>query len=410
MKKWLWSLLSVVLIASFVLSACGKSDSSSGDSKTITVWAMGDEGKLLKKLVPGFEKEEGIKVKIQSLPWDSAHDKLLTAVASGKGPDVIQMGTSWMPEFADAGALLDLSKYMKDHPDFNEDNFFPGAVESMKYDGKVYGIPWYVEARVLYYRKDLLQNVGYNEPPKTWDELVDAGKKLAARNDKDYGLDLDLNDQITPFMFAWQNGSDFVTKDGKLNFNTKEFNDGIKYFANFFKQGISQSTTGLDIGQAFKKGIKPMFISGPWMVQTVKDQGLTYGKDWGIAVLPKKVTNTSVMGGSNFVVFHNTKKVDQSLKFIEYMNKVKTQLKWREISNDLPARTAAYDEDSLKNDPIVSVFNEQLQDTKAQPQVTQWEAISKDMHDNLEKAIKGNENMDKALDDFRAQAKEEMNK
>ncbi|MBF2358889.1 extracellular solute-binding protein, partial [Listeria welshimeri] len=108
MKKKMFALLAVLLSLSLVLMACGsKDDANSSDSKVLNVWAMGDEAKSLKELALKFTKETGIEVKVQVIPWANAHDKLLTAVASKSGPDVVQMGTTWMPEFVEAGALLD---------------------------------------------------------------------------------------------------------------------------------------------------------------------------------------------------------------------------------------------------------------------------------------------------------------
>lgn len=89
MKKFFGGFLVVILLVAF-LSACGNDDKggegSGGNSDTITVWAMGEEGKLLKEMAKGFEEEnEGLTVEVQALPWENAHDKLLTAVASGNG-------------------------------------------------------------------------------------------------------------------------------------------------------------------------------------------------------------------------------------------------------------------------------------------------------------------------------------
>ena len=105
---------SVAMIAG--MSACGRSannaDSDSDAVKTIdsskatgdlTIWAMGNEGDLLGDFVKGFEKENpDVKVKVTAIPWSSAHDKLQTAIAAGNGPDLAQMGTTWMADFSNS--------------------------------------------------------------------------------------------------------------------------------------------------------------------------------------------------------------------------------------------------------------------------------------------------------------------
>ena len=105
---------SVAMIAG--MSACGRSannaDSDSDAVKTInsskatgdlTIWAMGNEGDLLDDFAKGFEKENpDVKVKVTAIPWSSAHDKLQTAIAAGNGPDLAQMGTTWMADFSNS--------------------------------------------------------------------------------------------------------------------------------------------------------------------------------------------------------------------------------------------------------------------------------------------------------------------
>ncbi|ENI8289419.1 extracellular solute-binding protein, partial [Listeria monocytogenes] len=239
MKKKMFVVLALVLSLSLVLMACGgsKDDANSGDSKVLNVWAMGDEAKSLKELAQKFTKDTGIEVKVQVIPWANAHDKLLTAVASKSGPDVVQMGTTWMPEFVEAGALLDITKDVEKSKNMNSDLFFPGSVKTTQFDGKTYGVPWYAETRVLFYRTDLLKKVGYNEAPKTWDELSDAALKLSKRGKDMYGFAIDPNEQTTGFIFGRQNGSPLFDKDGQPVFNKKPFVDTVSYLDSFIKNG-----------------------------------------------------------------------------------------------------------------------------------------------------------------------------
>jgi len=417
-KKSLAFLLITVLIMSMFLAACGTSENTddagggegAGDKqKTISVWAMGEEGKKLSELSAKFEEENpNIKVNVQAIPWDTAHDKLLTAVASGKGPDVLQLGSTWVPEFADAGALLDLTPHLEKYPEFAPENYFEGARQSMKFEDQLIGVPWYVETRVLYYRTDLLEEVGYSEAPKTWDELKDAAQKLAARGEGQFGLDIDMNDQITPFIFAWQNGFDADIEDPRLNLDSPEFTEAIEYYTSFFKEGYSSTAKGMDIVQAFKDGVKPMFISGPWMINIVKDQAPDLDGKWSVAVLPAKETNTSAIGGANFSVFHTSKNVDEALKYISYVTDVETQLNWLDISNTLPSRLEAWEDSKLADNEMLATFGEQLKSTKGSPQITQWEKVAQELIASLERIIVGGADLNGELDKFKAEVEKIM--
>ncbi|WP_261130302.1 sugar ABC transporter substrate-binding protein [Bacillus sp. Marseille-Q3570] len=406
MNKKIVSLFFVFLLTvSALLGGC--SNGSGKDDNTISVWAMGEEGKKLGEIAKKFEEENPeIKVKVQAIPWENAHDKLLTAVASQKGPDVVQLGTTWVSEFADAGALLDLSEHMKDYPEFKPENYFDGAAKTMKYDDQIVGIPWYVETRVLFYRTDLLKEAGYDEAPATWDELKDAAGKLADRGDKYYGLDIALNDQIMPFIFAWQNGFEFDTDKPNLNLDSPKFNEALEYYTSYFDEGISTTAEGMDIVQAFKDGVKPMFFSGPWMVNILNEQAPDLEGKWAIATMPKKEQVASSIGGSNFSIFSSSEKVEESLKFISYMNEVDTQVEWFKTSNTLPSRVEAWEDPALKEDEMLATFGKQLETAKASPQIQNWEVVGQELLNAIEKVTVGDADLEKELDKYRQKVKE----
>ncbi|WP_258871623.1 sugar ABC transporter substrate-binding protein [Halobacillus trueperi] len=404
MKGKLWLFIAVVL-TSLTLAGCSDSSSSEGDENTVTVWAMGEEGKKLKEFSKDFEeKNEGLTVDVQAIPWDTAHDKLLTAVASGNGPDVVQLGTTWVPEFAEAGALLDLSEHMEDYPNFAKENYFDGSVTTMEHEDQVVGIPWYADTRVIYYRKDVLKEAGYEEAPKTWDELKDAAKKLADRGEGSYGLDIDRNDQITPFIFAWQNGYEANLEEGDLNFDSPEFKEAIQYYTSYFEEGISQKQEGKDIVEAFKDGSKPMFFSGPWMINIINDQAPDLEGKWATAVMPTKETNTSSMGGANLSIFESSDNVEGALEFISYMTDVETQLSWLEESNTLPSRTEAWEDPVMQENPMYATFGEQLENTKPGLQTEQFERIAQELLAHIERITVGGADVEKELEEFNQEA------
>jgi multiple sugar transport system substrate-binding protein len=406
------ALIGSLLVGS--LAGCS-SDSASSDKNgktTIHVWAMGEEAKSLPKFAEEFEKENPkIDVKVQAIPWDQAHDKLLTAVASKKGPDVVQMGTTWIPEFASANALMDLKPYIKEYPELDENNFYSGSVETTKYEDKVVGVPWYIDTRVLYYRTDLLKEVGYNEPPKTWDELRDVAKKLAERGENKYGISIDTNEQTLAFMFARQNGSKLLDEQNKPLFNQKEFVEAVEYLNSFFKDGSAPVDLGMDIIQAFRgEGIVPIFISGPWMVKLINDQAPELKGKWATAVLPKKENNISALGGSNLSVFQYTKNKDASLKFVAFMSKPETQLKWMEMTNSLPAAKEAWEDQSLQEDPLYKTFGQQMEASRPMPMIKQWEEIAQTYLKSFEKIYRGGADVQKEMDEFNKNAEEILSK
>ncbi|WP_235907361.1 sugar ABC transporter substrate-binding protein [Niallia circulans] len=409
-KKW-FIFGMTALLALGLLAGCSQKSSSS-DSDVLTVWGMGDEVKQLPKMAEEFTKETGIEVKIQSIPWASAHDKLLTAVASKKGPDVLQMGTTWMPEFQAAGALADMGEYMNKYPNLKPDNFFEGSVETTQFNSKYYGVPWAAETRVLFYRTDILEAVGYKESPKTWEELKDAAKKLSERGENMYGLNVDAKEQTLGFMFARQNGSNLVS-DGKPQFNEKAFTEAVSYLNDFIQKGYApKEDLGMDVSQTFSgDAIVPMFISGPWMVKAVNDtvQGIE-GK-WATAVLPSgSDNNLSSLGGSNLTIFEHSSKKDEAAQFIDFMMKKENQLKWLDLTNAMPTVKSAWEDDRLANDPLYEVFGQQMEASRSMPLLPEFEEFAQNYLKHFEQIYLGGKNVEKEMDAFNKETEELLNK
>ncbi|ASN06244.1 sugar ABC transporter substrate-binding protein [Virgibacillus necropolis] len=398
MKKKTGLFVAMMVGILFILGACSSDDEQAESKDTIKVWTMSP---ALEEFVKEYENESGMTVKVQTIPWENAHDKLLTAVASGEGPDVLQIGTTWVAEFAEAGTFLDLTDYIDDYENFSPDNFFKGAIETTQYDGETIGIPWYVDTRLLFYRTDILADVGYPEGPETWEDMIDASRKLTARGDDQYALDMPTTDPQFPFMLAWEQGWNYKIGEGAANFEDPAFKDAIELHHLFFEENFSQLEEGKEFFQAFSDGSKPMFFSGPWDIQTIKDRAPEIDGKWDVHLMPKAENNKSMIGGAHFSVFHNSEKVDQSLEFINWMADPETQVAWYKHNSELPANMSAWEDPALTEDPMVSTFGEQLKSTQPLPLIPEFERMGQELLTTLEQINRGGVDIDKALADYR---------
>ncbi|SFL70436.1 carbohydrate ABC transporter substrate-binding protein, CUT1 family [Gracilibacillus orientalis] len=392
------------LFVIITLSACTSGDSSGdgqSDENTIQVWTMSDG---LDDFVTDFEEESGITVDVQSIPWESAHDKLLTAVASGEGPDVLQIGTTWVAEFAEADTFMDISKYIDDYENLAPDNFYESAVGTTEFDGQTIGVPWYVDTRALFYRTDILEEVGYPNGPETWEDMIDASRKLADRGDDQYAIDLPTTDPQFPFILAWEQGWTYDIDKGADSFNSSDFKEAIELHHLFYDEGLSQMGEGKEFFQAFSDGSKAMFFSGPWDIGTVKDRAPEIEGKWDVKVMPTAENNKSMMGGAHLSVFANSEKVEQSLKFINWMAAPDTQAKWYETKSELPANKEAWENPVLADDDMVSTFGEQLEATQPLPLIPEYERLGNEILTTLEEINRGGAEIDQSLEAFRAEA------
>ena len=135
-------------------------------AREVRLWAMGREGEVVERLLPEFERRHpGLHVRVQQIPWSAAHEKLLTAFVGRAMPDVFQLGSTWVPELAAIGALAPLDTRLAVSTSARSEDFFLGILDANRIDGTTYGVPWYVDTRLLFYRTDLLAQAGFALPP-----------------------------------------------------------------------------------------------------------------------------------------------------------------------------------------------------------------------------------------------------
>ena len=176
-----------------LLAGCG----SAGDGREVVrFWAMGREGEVVAQLMPDFERlNPGIRVQVQQIPFISAHEKLLTAFAGDATPDVAQLGSSWVPEMVALGALEPLDARLRSSPAIDPRDYFHGPMRGNVVAGRTWGVPWYADTRLLFYRSDLLRAAGFSAPPPTGPTGCAAMRAIKARAAPgDYAILLPINE------------------------------------------------------------------------------------------------------------------------------------------------------------------------------------------------------------------------
>jgi len=395
------AVVALCLTATMSLAACGRSTvkaATSGDKAgsvssgkatgAITVWALGGEGDKLPTLAKEFEAlNPGVKVNVTGFPFDAAHDKLATAITAGTTPDVSQIGTTWMGEFANQA--LDPTPTTID-----KSAFFEGAQKTTEVGGTSYGVPWYVETRLVYYRKDLAAKAGFSTLPTDWAGLKSMAKAMQTKAGARWGIDLQAGGQgswqsVLPF--AWSNGAEVATADQKkYTFDTPQIAEAAKYYQGYFTDKIAAKELPKDSrAPSFVNGSVPMFISGPWEMNGIDKLGGPGFKDkYGVMEMPKQKTATSFVGGSDLVVFKNSKNRDSAWKFVQWLSDPKTQVKFFALSTDLPSVKSAWTDPSLTADAKLAVFGKQLEDAKAPPATATWEQVASEFDAAMEKVCK----------------------
>ena len=388
----------VLTVAAVALAGCGREsgDTGSGSAQaeevaegeatgTVTIWAMGAEGERLAELAKGFEDENpDASVRVTEVPWDSAHEKISTAVAAGQTPDISLVGTTWMGEFAATGAL-------DPTPDLiDPEAFFEGAWQTTEVDGTSFGVPWYVETRLMYYRTDLAEQAGV-QPPADWQELTDFATGMQDAGAR-YGLTLKPGGTGTwqSFLpFAWQRGVE-LTDDQGWTLDSPEMVEALEYYASFFADGLSPTTDEPGAQESgFVDGSVGAFISGPWHMSILREQGGEDFDTWDVAQMPVEAAGTSFVGGGDLVVFKDSENRDAAWKFVEYVTRAEVQQEFYGMVGSLPSVRSAWESGELAEDPMLAMFGQQLDDAKSPPAVSTWEQVAAVIDTEIEKVVLG---------------------
>jgi len=368
---------------------------------SINVWAMGTEGENLGVLAEDFMAEfPDITVEVTAVPWDAAHDRIVNAIAGGEVPDASLIGTTWMGEFAELGGLAPT-------PDtFDSGNFFEGAWNSTVVDGTSYGVPWYVETRLLYYRTDLAEQAGVEEAPTDWDGLTALATAQQEAGAK-YGISLQPGGTgawQTFMPFFWQAGGEIVDEELSFTLDSDACTKALEYYDSFFEDGLAQpSVSDVPVEGQFASGDVGAFISGPWMIGVVTDAGADPAT-FTVAQQPTEESGTSFVGGGYMAVFEQSDNKPAAWAFVEYLTRPEVQVKWFETVNALPSVESSWENPALADDEMLSAFGDQLADAKSPPAIPTWEQVASAIDGQIEAATVGDASAEDACQAMQQEA------
>ncbi|EPD67383.1 MULTISPECIES: ABC transporter substrate-binding protein [unclassified Streptomyces] len=381
----------VTMSLALAATACGGGSSSGGGSndspKTLTYWASNQgasiaiDKKVLQPELDKFEKQTGIKVKLEVVPWSDLLNRILTATTSGQGPDVLNIGNTWSASLQATGALLpwDAKNFDKIG---GKDRFVDSALGSTGAEGKdPAAVPLYSMAYALYYNKEIFADAGISKPPATWAELIADGKKIKAKGKSPLGAEgANVSENIHHvFVFAKQHGADFFTADGKPDFTNPKIVDAVKQYVDLMAKDKVIPTGDAEYAQNqsvsdFAKGRQAMLL---WQsaAANLKSQGMSEDK-YGIAPVPVQsgtpgtgAQTNSMVAGINLAVFKNTDNLDGATKFVKFMTSDAEQKILNTAYSSIPPVKGAQS-DAAFNSPSNAVLKQTLATSAAAlPQV-----------------------------------------
>lgn len=367
-----------------------------GRTEPLKIWIMPNSPAPkpdMLRITKPFTEKTGIPVDVTVLDWGSAWTKITTAAISGIGPDVIQMGSTWVPTIAAMDALVDLKPYL---PKDIKKEFSPAAYAYAQLHGskKIVSLPWFSDVRPFYYRKDVFEKANLNpdEVFASWDSLKEATRKLK-------GIEIDKkeiapigfpgkNDWNVPHFiapFIWGAGGAFATEDGgKVLISSKKSIKGIEYYASFVLEGLMPKKylekNTAEMESKFRSGEIAIFSTGPWLTKDIDKAVAGKGNKGeildkvGIALPPAGPEGRfTFFGGSTLGVFNSTNKKKEAIELVKFLTtNVDSAAKYAQATGNFPPLKAAANTSYINDNAGRKIIKEAAKYGRAYPVIPTW--------------------------------------
>ena len=304
-------------------------------------WGSESEVSILKPIIRNFEKENPeIKILFMHIP-QNYFQKIHLLFASNTSPDVIFMNNQYLPIYANAGVLEDLSDI-----DFEYDKFYPQALNALKWKNRIYGIPRDVSNLVVFYNKDLFDKYKINYPVSGWtlEDLLITSQKLT-HLPYVYGISFDEDplyflSYITVFGGWTQEDVDSFFKSDILK--NRKISQGLDFYADLRKKyhvaPYRQESASATMAQLFLQQKLGLYVSGRWMVPKFRSEANFV---WDVVSFPKlnKQTESYIpLDASGWVISKSTKNKKAAIKLVKYLASKKNIEKITKSGLIVPAR------------------------------------------------------------------------
>lgn len=418
LKIYSISIIFVLLVVT-ALSACSSaneatdgsngSDGESTETKEIRFVAAQYSNQtqpFWENLVSEFEEENpDIKVELQVINWDNLEQQITTMVTTGEEPDIVNLAS--YAEYARDDLLMPLDEVIS--PELQE-KIYDSLYEAGQLDGEAYGMPLVATIRGLYYNKDIFEEAGIEEPPETWDELLETAQKIKDETGIDgFGVPMTTNEGHAYISyFFWGNDGDWV-KDGEWALNSPENVEAIEFLSDLVNkyEVTNPEPTAInrdELQKVFGAGQLGMMISANFLPTVLADEfpDLNYG----VSSIPVNEGKPSFnLGVQNYLmVFKATEHPDAVGKFLEFFYEDERYEEFVTLEGMLPV-TETVGEKMSEEDPLIAEFISQLPIAKFYPINTpNYSEMRLETINAIQEVLLGNKSAKEALDEAQQKA------
>lgn len=420
----------VLLIVGLLFSACSQK------SPIELTFAFGPEDSgAIAKLIQDFNKAHKGEILVNWQEGSRLSNEFYRQIekdfaAETPGMDVIGSDVVWTAAFAQAGWVEDLSNPFYDN--FQTSDFVGAALNSTIYQSKIWGMPWYTDAGMLYYRKDLLEANGFQHPPATWGELRLMAKTIMENNGPKYGYVFQGANYeggvANACEFIWNSGGNILISDLSIGTSAEEASSdvniitvnseaaktGLQEAYDMISSGVSPEAVSeyqeLEAAESFANGDAIFMRGWPTAYPHLQDGDAVIKPDQ-IELAPLPVSETgmqsySCLGGWNLMINQriSAEKKAAAWTFIQFMAEAPQQRQMALRGGTLPSLQSLYeDEKLLHKAPMVRFAKQVVQNTRVRPITPKYMELSPDMAWTFNEVLKGNLNATEAVETMQGQ-------
>lgn len=363
-------LIGLILTLALVLSACAApagspapADDGAAGAVTMSFWTRDSNQAQVRQLVDAWNESHENQIEITVIPASEYITKVGAASAAGTPPDIIAVDLIYVPQFAAAGQLVDISDKARNLPYF--DQLSPSHVRLATYEGNIYALPFNAEGSILLWNKDLFEQAGLDPetPPANWGEIAAASEQITALADDIYGYYFSGAcagcNAFTFLPLIWASGGDVLSDDGtEATVTDPNVAAALDFYRQLWENGQmppgAQADTGSDFANAFTTGKIGMVGSGAFAISMLKNDYPDI--NFGVTYLPGAEDGvSSFAGGDSIGIPSGSKYPDQAFEFIEWMTTDEVQLEQYAAASSLPIRTDLAENEYFQADPRLTV-------------------------------------------------------
>lgn len=388
--KQLKRIVSLCLAVAMLLTLCSV---ALADDEVVEIdfwhhYPSGTGAEIMTEVLNDFmATHPNIKVNELGLSLGEQGEKLVPALVAGTAPDIMVYDLATVQERAMKGQTMCLDDYVA-ASGMDTSVFFPATLDCCTYDGKLYGLPYMTDTRVLFYNKDHFRAAGLDpeNPPKTWDEVLEYTKKLNLTDENGEPTQVGFSTvwwEIAPWTMGWTFGADYWDADGNPTLDTPEMLEALNYVKEltavvgedaFQKLYDASMATGVS---PFTNGTVSMCIQFNGFCSTLE----TYAPDldYGVALIPTKdgVNYKSSWGAGYGLEFTHKSdaRAQAAFELGQYLVSTEVATKFLLGNSEYVCNMEAYENPQIQNDPIWQVFAESGKYTRIHhfcPELPTW--------------------------------------